>query len=295
MDERRLRYFLAVIDNGGVTAAARRLLIAQPSLSQALRAFERELGVELFHRTGRGLKLTSAGTALVGPARKILRATDAARAAVQAVADVLAGTLELAALATLAIDPLADLLGHFRRRYPDVTVRVAEPEGVAELRALVAGGECELGLVDLEPAPVGFEVIVLGAQELMVVLPAGSKRAARPLNPDELAELPLIVSPPGTSTRNLLDQALGAATGVPKIAVETAARDAIVPLVLGGAGAALLPAPLAADAERRGAVVRRMRPAITRPIGLIHRRRELSPAAEAFAALVSPRSAATTG
>jgi LysR family carnitine catabolism transcriptional activator len=295
MDERRLRYFLAVIDEGGVTTAARRLLIAQPSLSQALRGFERELGVELFHRTGRGLKLTSAGIALVGPAREVLRATDAARAAVQAVSDVLAGTLELAALATLAIDPLADLLGHFRRRYPDVTVRVAEPDGVAELRALVAGGECELGLVDLEPPPVGFEVIVLGAQELMVVLPAGSERSARPLNPDELAELPLVVSPPGTSTRNLLDQALGAATRVPKIAVETAARDAIVPLVLAGAGAALLPAPLAADAERRGAIVRPMRPAITRPIGLIHRGRELSPAARAFAALVNPRPAATTG
>jgi DNA-binding transcriptional LysR family regulator len=295
MDERRLRYFLAVIDEGGVTTAARRLLIAQPSLSQALRAFERELDVELFHRAGRGLKLTSAGTALVGPAREVLRATDAARAAVQAVSDVLAGTLELAALATLAIDPLADLLGHFRRRYPDVTVRVAEPDGVAELRALVAGGECELGLVDLEPTPVGFEVIVLGAQELMVVLPAGSERSARPLNPDELAELPLVVSPPGTSTRNLLDQALGAATRVPKIAVETAARDAIVPLVLAGAGAALLPAPLAADAQRRGAIVRRMKPAITRPIGLIHRGRELSPAARAFAALVNPRPAATTG
>jgi DNA-binding transcriptional LysR family regulator len=264
MDERRLRYFLAVIDEGGVTAAARRLLIAQPSLSQALRGFERELGVELFHRTGRGVKLSSAGT-----------------------------TLELAALATLAIDPLADLLGRFRRAYPEVTVRVAEPDGVAELRALVAEGECELGLVDLDPPPAGFAVLELGAQELMAVLPSGSRRSAQPLTPDALSALPLVVSPPGTSTRNLLERALGAASSAPKIAVETAARDAIVPLVLAGAGAALLPAPLAADAERRGAVVRRMRPAITRPIGLIHRERELSPAARAFVALVSPPRAAT--
>jgi DNA-binding transcriptional LysR family regulator len=293
MDERRLRYFLAVIDEGGVTAAARRLLIAQPSLSQALRGFERELGVELFHRTGRGVKLSSAGTALVGPAREILRATDAARGAVQAVADVLGGTLELAALATLAIDPLADLLGRFRRAYPEVTVRVAEPDSVAELRALVAEGECELGLVDLDPPPAGFAVLALGAQELMAVLPSGSRRSAQPLTPDALSALPLVVSPPGTSTRNLLERALGAASSAPKIAVETAARDAIVPLVLAGAGAALLPAPLAADAERRGAVVRRMRPAITRPIGLIHRERELSPAARAFVALVSPPRAAT--
>jgi DNA-binding transcriptional LysR family regulator len=55
MDERRLRYFLAIVDDGSVTAAAERLHVAQPSLSQALRAFEAELGAELFHRVGRGL------------------------------------------------------------------------------------------------------------------------------------------------------------------------------------------------------------------------------------------------
>lgn len=295
MDERRLRYFLTVVDEGGVTAAARRLVIAQPSLSQALRAFERELGVELFHRTGRGLTLTSAGAALVGPAREILRATEAARAAVQAVADVVAGTLELAAIATLAIDPLADLLGRFRRAHPRVTVRVAEPEGVAGVRSLVADGDCELGLLDIEPTPPGFEIVPLGTQELMVVLPRGAGGTAKTLTAEQLARLPLVVSPPGTSTRTLLEQALGDTAGAPEIAVETAAREAIVPLVLAGAGAALLPAPLAAEAERRGAVIRRMRPAITRPIGLIHRARQLSPAARAFLELVRTPCAATSG
>jgi LysR family carnitine catabolism transcriptional activator len=286
MDERRIRYFLAIVDHGSVTAAAERLVIAQPSLSQALRAFERELGVDLFHRAGRGLNLTAAGAALVGPAREILRATDAARGAVQAVAEVLAGTLELAALATLAIDPLAELLGRFRLAHPGVTVRVAEPDGVAGLLALVRGGDCELGLVDLQPPPTGFESVPLGSQEMLIVLPPGAERSDEPLIAEELAAVPLVVSPPGTSTRNLLDEALGAAIGTPQIAVETAAREAIVPLVLAGAGAALLPAPLAADAERRGAVVRRTTPMITRPVGLIHRGR-LSPAARAFVELVS--------
>jgi DNA-binding transcriptional LysR family regulator len=286
MDERRVRYFLAIVDEGSVTAAAERLVIAQPSLSQALRAFERELGVDLFHRAGRGLTLSSAGAALVGPAREILRTMDAARGAVQAVAEVLAGTLELAALATLAIDPLADLVGRFRRAHPGVAVRVAEPDGVVGLRALVAGGDCELGLVDLEPPSSGFEVVPIGSQEMLVVLPPGATRAAQPLTADELAAVPLVVSPRGTSTRNLLDQALGTASVTPQIAVETAARDAIVPLVLAGAGAALLPAPLASDAERRGAIVRRTAPTITRPVGVIHRGR-LSPAAAAFVDLVS--------
>jgi DNA-binding transcriptional LysR family regulator len=80
----------------------------------------------------------------------------------------------------------------------------------------------------------------------------------------------------------LLEQALGAVGVVPRIAVETAAREAIVPLVLAGAGAALLPAPLADEAQRRGAVVRAARPAITRQIGLVHREGLLSAAARAF-------------
>jgi LysR family transcriptional regulator, carnitine catabolism transcriptional activator len=287
MDERRLGYFLAVVDEGGVTAAARRLRIAQPSLSQTLRAFERELGVDLFHRTGRRLRLTAGGRALVGPAREILRTTDAARRAVQAVADVVAGSLELAVLATLAVDPLAELVGRFRRRHEGVVVRVSEPAGAAGVRELVESGECELGLAHLPLQPRGLRVLPLGTQELLIVLPRGAEVNDEPITPKMLAGLPLVVSPPGTSTRILLEQALATVSLPPRIVVETAAREAIVPLVLAGAGAALLPAPLAEDARRRGAVVRRARPAITRRIGLVHRDRPLSPAARAFIAVVS--------
>ena len=85
----------------------------------------------------------------------------------------------------------------------------------------------------------------------------------------------------------LLEEALAAVGVSPQIAVQTAAREAIVPLVLAGAGAALLPARLADEATRRGAVSRRARPAITRKVGLIHRRAPLSGAARAFLELAT--------
>src|SRR5579863_4145803 len=110
MDERRLRYFLAVVEDGSVTAAAARLRVAQPSLSQALRRLEAELGVELFHRVGRGLRLSAAGEALVGPTRQVLRAIDEARDAATGIRELRQGTLEIAALATLAVDPMAGLV-----------------------------------------------------------------------------------------------------------------------------------------------------------------------------------------
>jgi LysR family transcriptional regulator, carnitine catabolism transcriptional activator len=304
MDERRLRNFLAIAEEGSVTRAASRLHITQPSLSQSLRALESELGVQLFDRVGRGLRLSAAGEALIGPARQALRSIDAARNAVEEVSALLAGTLEIAALPTLAVDPLAQLVGRFKLQHPGVTVRVREAEGAAATSTLVLEGGCELGLAHLPLPRQGLIAEQLGTQELLFVLPPSVYLAAesmpasvvagggaddasrlRQISPAALAKVPLVVSPPGTSTRMLFDQALEAVGVTPKIAVETDAREAIIPLVLSGAGGALLPAPLALEAQRRGAVLWAARPRILRRIGLIRRAGALSPAARAFAAI----------
>lgn len=285
MDERRLQYFLAVVDEGSVTRAAQRLRVAQPSLSQAVRAFEAELGVELFHRVGRGLRLSSAGEALIGPARQIQRAIGEARTAITGVLRLQTGTLEIAALATLAVDPMAGLIGRFRARHPGVEVRVFEPESAERVGALVREGVCELGAAHLPLSRSQLISHTLGEQELQFVLPPSTSVPERPLGARELARIPLVVGPPGTSARMLLEQALAAVGVTPQIAVQTAAREAIVPLVLAGAGAALLPAPLAEEAHRRGATVRSARPRITRTVGLVHRQGPLSPAADAFLAV----------
>lgn len=289
MDEKRLAYFLAIVDEGGLTKAARAQHVAQPSLSQSLGALERELGAQLFDRAGRGLRLTAAGHALIGPARQALRSIAEVRSAVGEVSALLAGTLEIAALPTLAVDPLADLVGRFRVEHPGVAVSMREAESATGMSALVRDGGCELGLTHLPLPRQGLTTVELGVQELLFVLPAsidfGSAHSSKAISPAALAKIPLIVSPPGTSTRMLLDQAMEAAGVVPSVAVETDAREAIVPLVLAGAGGALLPAPLALEAERRGALVRAARPRIARRIGLVRREGPLSPAARAFAAL----------
>jgi DNA-binding transcriptional LysR family regulator len=288
MDQRRLEYFLTVVEEGGVTRAARTLHVAQPSLSQALKTLESELGIELFDRVGRGLRLSAAGDAFVGPARQVLRAMDEARAAIAGVRDLETGTLEIAALATLAVDPMAELVGRFRALHPGIRVRMLEAESAEGVSSLVHDGTCEVGAAHLSLPRDGLQAQSLGDQELLFAMPPGAERGvSRPLNPRELSRTPLVVSPPDTSTRILLEQALAAVGVTPQIAVQTAAREAIIPLVLAGAGAALLPAPLAREAHRRGAVVRAANPKIIRPIGLVYRRAILSPAARAFLALAS--------
>jgi DNA-binding transcriptional LysR family regulator len=218
---------------------------------------------------------------------------DDARNAISGVVELKTGRLEIAALATLAVDPMAPLIGRFRERHPGVQVRVLEPEGARDVSALVRDGTCELGGAHL-PLP-GDQLVAhpLGEQELLFVCsPGPTTPSRRPLGASELAQTPLVVSPPGTSTRLLLEQALAAIGVTPQIAVETAAREAIVPLVLAGAGTALLPAPLAREAQRRGATIRPARPAITRTVGLVHRQGPLSAAAQSFLATATEASRA---
>jgi LysR family transcriptional regulator, carnitine catabolism transcriptional activator len=282
MDSRKLRVFVAIVDHGGVTAAAARLQLAQPSVSQTLRSIEHELGFELFVRVGRGLQLTAPGAALLGPAREAIRGLDAFDDAVGESRDVERGELHLAALSSLASDPLARVVGAFRRSHPSIVVRILEAEGVTALTRAVRDGSCELGLVDLPLAARDLTTILLGQQEMVLALPPGTSVGPGPLSPTSLAATPLVVAPVGTSTRTLLERAFADAQIEPLVAVETAAREATVPLVLAGAGAALLPASVAAEAHRRGATVRSTKPRIKRQIGLAHRQGNLSPTAAAF-------------
>lgn len=289
MDLRQVEYVVAVVDHGGFTRAAAATHVAQPSLSQAVRALEAELGTPLFHRLPRRVTLTAAGEAFLGPARQLLRDAATARSSVAAVAGLEAGHLDLVALPTLAVDPLAPLVGAFRREHPAVTIRVAEPEEGGAVEELLRTGRAELGLADL-PAPPDLSAQRLFRQEVLAVCPPGTPLpASLRLRIDQVALFPIITTPPGTSTRRLTDHALEAAADRPAIAVEIAQREAILPLVLAGAGMSFLPRPLAEEGARQGAAVARLRPPLTRDIGLIHRDGPLSPAAAAFAALARGR------
>jgi DNA-binding transcriptional LysR family regulator len=286
MDIRQLRAVLAIVDHGGVTAAADELHVAQPSLSQTLRALERELGVELFHRVGRRLVLSAAGAALVPPARQVVRDLATVTASVSAVTGLMGGYLDLVAEPTLAVDPVAGLIGEFRVAYPEVTVRLAEPEGAAELAARLEDGRSEVGLAEL---PVQGQALVsepLVTQDVLAVRPPGTEvPAGGHLAVRQLAGVPLVTTPLGTSSRALVERTLARAGLSPLVLVETEQREALLPLVLAGAGTALLPRPLATEAASRGAVMMELRPALRRTVGVVFRRGTQSPAAHAFVRL----------
>ena len=302
MDLRRLTYFLAVVDEGGFTSAAKAVFVSQPALSLAIKELEHELGTELFERLGRKVRLTSAGEALVGPARQALRDVETGRAAVEAVAGLRSGTLSLASLPTLAAHPMADLVGRFCRRYPDVAVDLSAPEDTADLVGLLRTGQCELGIGEETGLPTDLRTVPVEVQRLLVILPPGSPGqagAARrggvvrdgvdrggpglgELRLSELCDTTMIATPPGTSSRRLLDEGFAAAGVVPRVSVVTAQREAILPLVLAGAGASLVPEAMATMAMHLGAVAAMPRPPVERRIVVAARQGPVAPAAQGF-------------
>jgi DNA-binding transcriptional LysR family regulator len=282
-----LEYFLAVAAHGSFTGAAAALRVAQPSLSHSIKALERELGALLFNRLSRGVTLTAAGEALLRPAQQVMRDFAAARASVQMVCDLTVGRLDIVAQTTLAVHPLADLVGAFRKVYPAVTIGIEDPEHAAAVVEMVRAGRSELGLTDFS-VPVGeLRSYELPDQQVLVVLPPDVEVGADELlTVAQVVAFDLIATPAGTASRALLEHALSDA-GVPlRIAVETPHRAAIVPLVLAGAGVTLLPRSMAEDAARQGARVAALDPPVVRRVQLLWRREPLSPAARAFVRMV---------
>ena len=291
MEMRQIDYVLAVVDRGSFTKAAAAMLVSQPSLSDGIRRLEAELDVRLFHRLGRAVELTDAGRAFVGPARQLTRDRDAVLESVAGVRGLRAGTLDFVALSTLAADPLGRLVGTFRKAHPGVIVRIAAPEDIAAVDAMVLDGRCELGLTELPPRREELVAVTLERQEIVAVCPPRTRLPVPGRLPlARLRDMPLVTTPRGLSTRDLLDRALATAGVEPVIAVETSQREAIAPLVLAGAGTSFLPAGLAHSLEAQGAVVARLVPTLTRTIGLVHRPAPLTPAARAFVELARPSS-----
>ena len=177
MSLRQYEYALAVAEEGSVTAAAERLHVAQPSVSQQIRSLERELGVELFARTPTGLVPTVVGRAFLREAEVALSAWRRATATAGGGGDELVGELTVAAQMGFGTRQLPGALGALRRRFPRLETTVFEEPSSAELDRLCRRGVLDLALMaacDQSPD----DAHRLGEEEFVVVLGAGHRRLA---------------------------------------------------------------------------------------------------------------------
>ena len=294
MDVRQLAYFLAIVQHQHFGRAAEQLHIAQPSLSQSMRTLERELGVPLFHRVGRGIVLSDAGSQLVEPARQVLRELDAAKAAVQSARSLQRGRVELVSMPSPAMEPLATIMSDFGSRHPAMSVTVDGAFTPQEVIHAVQTGQAELGLLGAASAPVaeGLRVLSIEDQPLTLIsppeadqAPSGRRRPALTIQRRELDGMRLIVSKPGSLVRQLVDDVLISEVDA-QIVAEVEHRTSILPMVLAGVGHAVMPSSWTRLAERAGARVRHIEPASLLRIALVTRTMALTPAARAFTVCV---------
>ncbi|MFI8951594.1 LysR substrate-binding domain-containing protein [Streptomyces sp. NPDC053750] len=215
MELRHLQHFVAVAEDQHFTRAAERLLVSQSGLSASIRALERELRAPLFVRTTRRVTLTEAGRALLGEAQRILAQVRSAHEAVAAVQGVLRGTLSLGAEQCIAGVPVAGLLAGFRRRHPDVEIRLRQA-GSGELAEEVAAGRLDLAFAYRTQADTDqLRSVSLAGEPMTVLCHPGHRLAAggAVLTPHDLADEVFVDFHPDWGPRRVTD-AVFAAAGV---------------------------------------------------------------------------------
>ncbi|WP_248959166.1 LysR family transcriptional regulator [Sphaerisporangium perillae] len=288
MNLQQLRYVVATAEHRTMTDAARSLYIAQPALSRAIRDLERELGMTLFARSGRGVVVTAQGRRVVKLAKEAL---DAVHEIEALATHTHSGTSELRIATPPTLEPAlaGRLLPSYVSEHPRVRVQIVRCDGRDGVVNAVREQRADLGLTDL-PVPADLVSHPLERQEIVLISPPGLDLPGS-VAMSRLNGMRIVLPPPGSGRRREFEQ-LFAAHGVrPVVAAETDERGGW-PATVRSASASLLGyRGMAEQAVRAGLVVRSLDPPLRRIIALVHARRRLPGMAQDFLTIAESASA----
>ncbi len=205
MEIAQLRAFLAVAEELHFGRAAERLHMAQPPLSRAVKQLERDLGTELFERTTRRVRLTTAGEALLGPARDVLESMRVARSAVASAGQGETGTVRLGFAGPSTYLLIGQLGRLVRDRHPGIELSLQSTTYVYEALRQVMAGELDAAIVRWEREPPGIAHRIVAVEHYVLVVPADHPFAGRDLvSMAECRDEPFVALPadPGSSVRD---------------------------------------------------------------------------------------------
>ncbi len=249
----QLRTFLAVNDAGSVRVAAESLLVSQPAVSAAIASLERELGVALVARHGRGLRLTAAGTAFADDVRTSLGLLDQGSRRARSIEDPARGTVRLVAVATAAERLLLPVVARFREQHPEagVTIQVGNRTTVWEA---LRHHEADLVVAGRPPVAVPGDTLARGENRLVVIGPASATPRTRDADAvHDLARETWLLREPGSGTRAAAD-ALIAELGIHPPTMILGSNAAIERGVEMGLGVGLISLDSAGERISQGSV-----------------------------------------
>jgi LysR family transcriptional regulator, carnitine catabolism transcriptional activator len=279
----QLRAFVAVARYGSFTLAAEALNRTQPAITVQIKQLEQALGLSLFDRTTRQLRLTTVGLELVPVLSQMLQQLDNIIASSQDLRDKRTGVVRIGALPSVAAGFLPPRIARFRKKHPGVQFLISDTLG-DKIVAMVKSGEVEFGITDIHTGSNIETTPVVLEQMCAFYLEGHPIEQAAKLDVEELAKHDLILLIHGSAARRVVDSAFAGRGRLAVAACEVSYMSTAVGMVQAGLGVALLP--------RRGVQLQidpRLRcrpiegPGFTRRIGIIRlKNKTLSPAADAF-------------
>lgn len=282
MELHQLRYFCAVAETGSFSRAAEHSHVSQPSLSQQILKLEAELGVRLFDRLGRSVRLTEVGKTFLPRAHAVLRELEAARGDVVESKDSISGPVTVGVIPTVAPYFLPPVLAAFAKHFPKSTVTVVE-EITPVLLERLRGASIDLAILALPVRGREFEALPLITEPLFAALPKNHRLSRnKTVGLRELRKEPFLLLRDGHCFRENAVAACDRARVSPLVVFESGQFSSLLGLVGAGIGVSLVPA-MAVDRRSQVRFVRISDPPATRTIGaLTLRGRSLSRAHQAF-------------
>jgi LysR family transcriptional regulator, transcription activator of glutamate synthase operon len=285
LELRQLRYFAEVANRQHVTEAAENLNVAQSAVSFQISKLEDELGVRLFERTGRNIRLTSIGHTFLIDIKKALKQIDEAKQKVDEYLDPKAGTIKIGYPTSLASYWLPTVISAFKEKQPNVHFHLRQGSYSYLIDSVKNG---EINLAFLGPVPTRdpeIEPKILFTENISAIVPAKHRLAnQKSLMLNELQNDHFVLFPDGYILNKIAVDACKQAGFNPNIASEGEDMDAIKGLVSAGIGVSLLPESTFYDSTPRFTVkIPIDSPQVRRTVGVITpKNRELAPSEESF-------------
>ncbi|WP_405097728.1 LysR family transcriptional regulator [Oceanobacillus sp. FSL H7-0719] len=285
MELRQIKYFIEVAKREHVTEAANNLHVAQSAVSRQITKLEDELGVDLFIRDGRRVRLTPIGEVFLKRMEYALQVIDDAKQVIHEYTDPEKGTINIGFASSLALYILPTIISAFRREYPSVNFNLVQGN-YYELKELVSRGKANMAL--LAPVPTKDKQLigkVLSTEHIVALLPLNHPRAKqKTLKLHQLRTENFIMFPENYILRDMIIQACKQFGFSPNITFEGADIDAIKGLVSAGLGISLIPESTLVENLPRGTVrIPVTEPVVTRTVGIIiPEGRELLPTEKIF-------------
>ena len=256
MNLNHLYYFHEVARRGSFTKAARDLLVAQSALSVQIKALETSLGTALFDRRRSGVVLTEAGQRAFAAAERIFTDVDQLIADLSQTGRQVGGGVSVGTVNSIGIYQLPDVLSDFRRKFPDVRVRVDFREAEAVMDMLFQGKN-DIAIVPWQRAYSELNAVSLARHKMFLVAPPDHALAQMErISPHELEKHSFIGYHEGMHTRSMVDALFKRMSLNIEYAIESSNSATIKQMVLAGMGLAFLP-EIAVTAElRRGQLAR---------------------------------------